>query len=57
MSFGYLNRCIVKENKVVNQEKLLEDIGRMRSIAQGADGFIYLGLENPGRVIRLRPLW
>jgi len=57
MSFGYLNRCIVKENKVVNQEKLLEDIGRMRSIAEGADGFIYLGLENPGRVIRLRPLW
>lgn len=57
LSFGYLNRCIVKDGKVVDQEKLLEDIGRMRSIEQGSDGFIYIGLENPGRVLRLRPLW
>lgn len=57
LSFGYLNRCIVKDGKVIDQEKLLEDIGRMRSIEQGSDGFIYIGLENPGKVIRIRPLW
>ncbi|MBK9687374.1 MAG: PQQ-dependent sugar dehydrogenase [Saprospiraceae bacterium] len=47
----------MKAGKVVDQEKLFEDIGRMRSIEEGNDGFIYLGLENPGRVVRLRPLW
>lgn len=57
LSFSYLNRCVVKNGKVTNQEKLFEDIGRMRSIEQGDDGFIYIGLENPGRVVRLRPLW
>lgn len=57
LSFSYLNRCIVKEGKVVDQEKLFEDIGRMRSIEEGNDGFIYIGLENPGRIVRLRPLW
>ncbi len=57
LSFGFLNRCIVKDNKVVGNEKLLEGIGRMRSVKQGRDGFIYLGLENPGRILRVRPLW
>lgn len=45
----------MKAGKVVDQEKLFEDIGRMRSIEEGNDGFIYIGLENPGRVVRLRP--
>jgi aldose sugar dehydrogenase len=57
LSFGFLNRCIVKDNKVVRNEKLLEGIGRMRSVKQGRDGFIYIGLENPGRIMRVRPLW
>lgn len=57
LSFGFLNRCIVKDNKVVRNEKLLEGIGRMRSVKQGRDGFIYIGLENPGRILRVRPLW
>jgi aldose sugar dehydrogenase len=57
LSFGFLNRCIVKNNKVIRNEKLLEEIGRMRSVKQGKDGFIYIGLENPGRVFRVRPLW
>ncbi len=57
LSFGFLNRCIVQENKVTRNEKLLEGIGRMRSVKQGHDGFIYVGLENPGRIFRVRPLW
>ena len=34
--------------------KLLKDIGRVRSIEQGLDGFIYIGVENLG-IVRLLP--
>lgn len=57
LSFGYLNRCHIKNDKVSSQEKLFEEIGRMRSIEQAVDGYLYIGLENPGRVLRIRPLW
>ena len=48
LSFQYLNRCIIENGKVTKQEKLLEDIGRVRSIRQGPDGYIYLGVEGKG---------
>jgi len=48
LSFQYLHRCIIENGKVTGQEKLLEDIGRVRSIRQGPDGFIYLGVEGKG---------
>lgn len=57
LSFGYLNRCHTKDDEVISQEKLFEEIGRMRSIEQAVDGYLYIGLENPGRVLRIRPLW
>jgi glucose/arabinose dehydrogenase len=46
----------VKNNKVVKQEKVLVNLGRMRNVEQGVDGFLYVGTENPGMVFRLRPL-
>ncbi len=56
LRFNYLNRCIIKDNKVIKQEKVLLNIGRMRNVEQGIDGFLYVGTENPGMVFRLRPL-
>ena len=55
LRFNYMNRCIIKDNKVVGQEKVLLNIGRMRNIKMGSDGFLYVGVENPGMVFRLRP--
>lgn len=55
LRFNYLNRCILKNNKIVGQEKLLVNIGRMRNVEMGNDGYIYVSIENPGTVFRLRP--
>ncbi|MFT6882060.1 MAG: glucose/arabinose dehydrogenase [Marinoscillum sp.] len=48
LKFGYLHRCDVEKGKIVKEEKYLEDLGRVRSIRQGPDGFIYLGVEGKG---------
>lgn len=54
LKFQYLNRCVIQNNKVVKEEKLLQDIGRVRSIEQGPNGYIYVGVENLG-IIKLLP--
>ncbi|TXD85076.1 PQQ-dependent sugar dehydrogenase [Subsaximicrobium wynnwilliamsii] len=50
LKFQYLDNCYIKDNKVVKQERLLDGLGRVRSINQGPDGFIYVGIENLGIV-------
>jgi len=50
LKFQYLNHCIIRDNKVVDEERLLDKIGRVRSIRQGPDGYIYVGIENKGIV-------
>jgi aldose sugar dehydrogenase len=55
LRFNYLNRCVIKDNKVVSQEKVLVNLGRMRNVKLGADGYLYVGTENPGMVFRLMP--
>lgn len=54
LKFRYVSRCILKGNKVFKEVKLLKDIGRVRSIEQGLDGYIYIGVENLG-IVRLLP--
>lgn len=54
LKFRYVSRCILKGDKVFKEVKILKDIGRVRSIEQGLDGFIYVGVENLG-IIRLLP--
>lgn len=55
LRFKYLNKVDIKEGKVGNEEKLLPNIGRLRSVIQGDDGFIYVGVEKPGAVYKLLP--
>lgn len=55
LRFNYLERVVLKENKVIENHKELLNIGRMRSVKIGQDGFIYIGVENPGMVFRLIP--
>lgn len=54
LKFQYVSRCILKGNKVFKEVKLLKDIGRVRSIEQGLDGYIYVGVENLG-IVKLLP--
>lgn len=48
LSFQYLERLELEGEKVINREKLLEDIGRVRDVRQSPDGFIYVSVEGKG---------
>ncbi|MGB3606943.1 PQQ-dependent sugar dehydrogenase [Psychroserpens sp.] len=50
LKFQYLDHCYIDNGKVVKEERLLNELGRVRSINQGPDGFIYVGIENLGIV-------
>ncbi len=50
LKFQYISRCVLENDKVIKEEKILEGIGRIRSIEQGNDGYIYAGVENVGIV-------
>ncbi len=50
LKFQYLDNCFLKDGKVIKEERLLDGIGRVRSVKQGLDGFIYVGVENLGIV-------
>jgi aldose sugar dehydrogenase len=55
LRFKYLNRCVMKNNKVIKQEKLLMNLGRVRNVEMGSDGYLYVAVELPGMVFRLMP--
>lgn len=54
LKFQYISRCILKGNKVFKEVRMLKGIGRIRSIEQGNNGYIYVGVENLG-IIKLLP--
>ncbi|KPH92544.1 hypothetical protein AMS57_03195 [Pseudoalteromonas undina] len=54
MKYAFVSVLEIVDGKVVKQSKLLEGIGRIRSLAQGDDGTIYLGLDGQG-IVRLDP--
>jgi aldose sugar dehydrogenase len=56
LRFMYLNRCTIKDNKIVAQENILKNIGRMRFVEMGTDGYLYVGVEEPGFIFRLMPV-
>ena len=56
LRFQYLNRCVLEGNKVVKEENLLKNIGRLRNVKMGPDGYIYVSVEDPGYLFRLMPM-
>ncbi len=56
LRFNYLNRCIMEGDRVVGEEQLMKNIGRLRNVKQGPDGYLYIAVENPGYVFRLMPI-
>ena len=55
LKFQYVVRCDVRGNDILGQEKILEGLGRIRSIRQGPDGYIYVSAEGSGMIVRLVP--
>lgn len=55
MAIKHLNRLVVDGARVMHEERLLADRGwRVRSVAQGPDGFLYVGIDG-GMIVRIRP--
>ncbi|MCB4800011.1 PQQ-dependent sugar dehydrogenase [Neotamlana laminarinivorans] len=54
LKFMYLERLILKNDKVVKREKLFEGLGRVRNVVQAPDGYIYVGIENYG-IVKIVP--
>ncbi|RRJ97071.1 glucose sorbosone dehydrogenase [Opitutaceae bacterium TAV4] len=48
-----LRRLVIRDGRVTHEEVLFKGIGRVREVTVGPEGAVYLGLEEPGRVVRL----
>lgn len=48
LKYQYLERLILENNKVIRREKLLPDLGKVRAVKQGPDGYIYVAVEGKG---------
>jgi aldose sugar dehydrogenase len=55
LAFRYIARVKLDGTKYAGEEKLLENIGRVRHVAQSPDGFIYAITEGPGLLVKLLP--
>lgn len=57
LKFDYLHRDVFDENgKLEKEEKLFPNIGRLRSVEQCADGYLYFGVEDPGKIYKIVPV-
>ncbi len=56
LKFEEVKRIAIKDNKVVEQEVILKGRGRVRDVNAGPDGYIYICLNRPDKVIRLVPV-
>lgn len=50
-----VRRLRITGKKVVSQEIILKNIGRVRDVAAGPDGLIYVILNGPDRIVRMVP--
>ena len=53
LKFEFLGRYKFDNSDNVEEEKLYEKIGRVRSVRQKNDGSIYFSVENPGRILKI----
>jgi glucose/arabinose dehydrogenase len=55
LSFRHIARVQLNGTQYQTEEKLAQDIGRVRCVAEGPDGYIYAITEGPGLLIKLLP--
>ena len=51
-----LRRVVLDGHRVVSQEVLFKNIGRVRDVCSGPDGLLYVALNGPDKIIRLEPV-
>ncbi len=52
--FQYLELVKLKGKEVIERQKIASDIGRVRNVMQGPDGFIYIAVEGKG-ILKIIP--
>lgn len=50
-----LHRLVIEDGKVVEDEIILHNVGRIRDVASGPDGNIYVITDRPGKILRIVP--
>lgn len=50
LKFNYLEMLTLTDGKVTKRQKIAEDIGRVRNVKMGPDGYMYIGVEGVGIV-------
>jgi aldose sugar dehydrogenase len=56
LKFERLHRVVIEENKMVDEEIIFEPGSRVRDVEVGPNECIYVALENPGRIVILKPI-
>ena len=56
LAFEEVRLLTIENDRVIYQETILKNAGRVRDVASGPDGAIYVVLNNPGTVLRLTPI-
>jgi aldose sugar dehydrogenase len=54
LKFQYLELVKLDGNKIIGRQKIAANIGRLRSVTQGPDGYIYIGVEGKG-ILKIIP--
>jgi glucose/arabinose dehydrogenase len=54
LKFKYLELLKLNGNIVVDRQKIATDVGRVRNVAQGLDGYIYIAVEGKG-ILKIIP--
>ena len=54
LKFQYLELVKLKDETIIGRQIIGKDIGRLRSVAQGPDGYIYIGVEGKG-ILKIIP--
>ena len=54
LKFNYVELVRLDGNKIIGREKVAENIGRVRNVKIGPDGYIYIAIEQKG-IVKLIP--
>jgi len=54
LKFNYVELVKLNGNKVIGREKIAVDVGRVRNVKQGPDGYIYIAIEGNG-IVKINP--
>ena len=51
----HLNKITIENNKIVDEQRLFQGLGRFRQAIEGPEGYLYFITENPGQLFRIKP--